>query len=467
MNREEFPQELVPCIERSGLEICVQEAVRLAEELEVAADEMLNHSSEYEALGDHKQACVLALAAVQKGLNNTKKEAEAFFYAGFAADNFDRIRAEKYLVKSIELNGNCAKAHNSYALLLSRDNNIDEAKNHYEVALKIDPNYACAKNNYANLLRKMRDDKEAEKYYKQALDDDEDFATAHLNYALLLSNTTDRKLEAENHYKKAIEINQKAKEFNSDFALPHISYAMLLNEIGRKIEAEEQYKKAIEIDKNNFEAHLYYAQLLREKCRYYEARKVAEAAVRIKPHHPCAHATLGDIFANWGYFKEAEQEYKEALANFTSLGSKWKLIIEPHIHNNLGWVYEKDGRDSEAEKEFKEANPCENEIAQRNLSELREKKDFPRMFPRQKLIVVLLSVPLAATYILRLADKLTDNAFAVQSIFIIALMIMVLFFQYITQFKVGSVEFKMVERGYGSYELKMKEFNYLSPCKSV
>ena len=76
---EEFLQKLAPCIERGELEECVEEAARVAREMGIGAEELLNLSR-----GISKDyAYVLGLAATQ-GLSG-KDKAKAYLAVAYAA----------------------------------------------------------------------------------------------------------------------------------------------------------------------------------------------------------------------------------------------------------------------------------------------------------------------------------------------------------------------------------------------
>jgi tetratricopeptide (TPR) repeat protein len=227
---EEFLKKLAPCIERGELEACVEEAARLAGEMGIGAEELVNLSVDEIDARKYDFAYVLSLAAVQdlKG----EKKAVTFSNAGLAAQSIGKL---------------------------------EEAEEFYKKAIEIDPNIAEAYYNYANLFEKLGRKLEAAEHYKKAIEIDPKYAWAHCNYGVLLVEL-DRKTEAEEHYKKAIAFDPKD-------ALAHYNYANLLKELNRKTEAEEYYKKAIELDPKLAITHSNYAGLLRESERFYEAEK--------------------------------------------------------------------------------------------------------------------------------------------------------------------------------------------------
>ncbi len=96
----------------------------------------------------------------------------------------------------------------------------------------------------------------AEQHYKKAIEVDPNYAAVHSNYANLLSEQK-KNDEAEQHYKQAIEVDP-------NYAAAHSNYALLLSEQKRNDEAEKHYKQAIEADPNLIEAHGAYGLFLIE-----------------------------------------------------------------------------------------------------------------------------------------------------------------------------------------------------------
>ena len=75
----------------------------------------------------------------------------------------------------------------------------------------------------------------------------------------------ERKNEAEEHYKKALETKP-------DYANVHYNYAILLVNLGRKVEAEDQFMR-FDLTEKNPDFHYGYANLLREKKEDFTKQK--------------------------------------------------------------------------------------------------------------------------------------------------------------------------------------------------
>jgi tetratricopeptide (TPR) repeat protein len=182
---EEFLWKLAPCIERGDLDACVEEAVRVAQEMGMGAEELRELSAESGKSGRHDFAYVIAKAAAQ-GLEGTAK-AKAYNNAGGAAQNLKKVKkAEDLYKKAIETDSKSASAHYNYAFMLYTLKRFEEAERHYLKAIEANPNFAEAYNNYAILLIDLKRFGDAEKYTQDAIKANPNFAGGHGTYGLLL-----------------------------------------------------------------------------------------------------------------------------------------------------------------------------------------------------------------------------------------------------------------------------------------
>lgn len=219
----------------------------------------------------------------------------------------------------------------------------------------------------------------------------------------------------------------------------------MLNRLDRKTEASEHNKKAIEIDPNNFRAHNNYADFLRKNTRFYEAEKHVRTALKLEPDYPWALATLGDILADEGNFEEAINEYHNALNSPTSKNQS----LESEIRNNLGWSYAQLRQEAKAQKEFKKAKSLDpmNIKAVRNLRAIDKAIKFsPDLSRTQICISAVPTIILISSYVLFLLGKLSETMFIAQSTLSMAMIIFVLYSHQLARFKMGTLELEMSER---------------------
>ncbi len=430
---QEFLQKLAPCIERGDLDACVEEAARVAREMGVGAEKLLDLSNaqEYNER-NHKFAYVLALATA-RGLKG-KETARAYFIAGRAAKDIGKQKdSEEYYKKAINADPEYARAHYNYANLLYELGRKDEAGQQYLKAIEAEPKDELAHNNYANLLQELNRKEEAEEHYKKAIEAEPKHALAHNNYANLLQELN-RKEEAEEHYKKAIEAEPK-------HALAHNNYANLLQELNRKEEAEEHYKKAIEAEPKRALAHINYANLLRQNSQLLEAEKEVRIALQIEPENPYALGILGDILTDEGLnFEEAEKAYLKAINNRLPLGDS--AISE--IHNNLGYVYTQLKQYNKARNEFNKAIALDplNVKAIRNLRKVGKIGITPEISKIQMCLAVVLLLSLLISFYLFWINRFSETMFATQSSFLIALLVFIFLYHQLARFKAGPFEFE-------------------------
>ena len=295
----EFLEKLKPCIDKGELDACVDEAVRLAEEMGISASDLLELSNQ--AVMDEVSGLAYVLAdAAAEGLEG-KEKAMAHSNAGFAAQNLENIGiAEEQYKLAIEANPTNADSHYYYACLLHELKRQDEAEEQYNLSIEYDPKDVDSHYNYAILLHELKKLDEAEEQYKLVIEADPKYAVAHNNYAILLKGLK-RLDEAEKQYKLAIKADQK-------HAAAHSNYANLLQELKKLDEAEKQYKLAIEIDWKLAAAHGNYGLLLIEKDNRKEAwDKIQKASVLFAESKDFTKSHLAKA---WFYERCSEKYFK-------------------------------------------------------------------------------------------------------------------------------------------------------------
>ena len=113
------------------------------------------------------QACV----AVDPGQTQNEKASAVNVQLGIGYLQQNNLElASQKLTKALGQNPKSAAAHNAYAILQDRLNQLDLAEYHYEKATKLDRNDSQAANNYGTFLCKNGREIESEKYFLQALD---------------------------------------------------------------------------------------------------------------------------------------------------------------------------------------------------------------------------------------------------------------------------------------------------------
>jgi len=186
---------------------------------------------------------------------------------------------------ALQVNPDSPLAHTNMGNSLMRTgNNMDEAIDHYQMALASNPNYALAHNNLAFLLFCKGRVDEAITHYQKALEIDPTYALAHYDFGVLLSHIK-REEEAIDHYKKALKTNPR-------YTQAYYSLGYLLSQEGRFDEAAPQFQKALQINPAYAEAHNGMGIVLAQKGHVEEALKQFQEAVRLKPGYNDARRNL-------------------------------------------------------------------------------------------------------------------------------------------------------------------------------
>ena len=113
------------------------------------------------------QACV----AVDPGQTQNEKASAVNVQLGIGYLQQNNLElASQKLTKALRQDPESASAHNAYAILQDRLDQLELAEYHYEKATKLDRKDSQAANNYGAFLCNNGRERESEKYFLQALD---------------------------------------------------------------------------------------------------------------------------------------------------------------------------------------------------------------------------------------------------------------------------------------------------------
>lgn len=113
------------------------------------------------------QACVTVDPA--KGKNEKASAVNVQLGIGYLQQNKLELASEK-LTKALRQDPKSAAAHNAYAILQDRLQQMDKAEYHYKKATSLDRENSQANNNYGVFLCRNGRELESEKYFLRALD---------------------------------------------------------------------------------------------------------------------------------------------------------------------------------------------------------------------------------------------------------------------------------------------------------
>jgi eukaryotic-like serine/threonine-protein kinase len=233
-------------------------------------------------------------------------------------------------------------------------------------------------------------------YFQQATDQDPSFALAWAGLAdsyALLPTVAYGSVPTEEAMPKAVAAARKALEIDGTLCEAHISLGVVLFRYYWKWqEAEQEFKKAIELNPGNASAHYWYANLLGVTGRFNEAIAESKTAKEIDPFSLLVITNLGRAYYRaheydkaseylkrvleenpknssaayvLGYVYIQKEMYGEAIETLEKLSTtrKW-LAAAP-----LGYAYAKAGRKADAlkiladmEEQSKKEDPKEEKV---------------------------------------------------------------------------------------------------------
>jgi tetratricopeptide (TPR) repeat protein len=235
--------------------------------------------------------------------------AEAYRHFNLAAAAIGKdSRSEEAItefLKTLEIDPQFPKAHNSLGVALAGRGQSDEAIAHYQQALELNPDYAEAHSNLGLALADRGQVEEAIAHYRKAVASDPDCVEAHYNLANALAGRGQMD-EAIAHYRRALEIKP-------DYAEAHANLGVVLMRQSPSDEAVDHFRKALRIDPDYAEAHNNLGNALAARGQMDEAITHFQKAVEIKPDYAGGHNNLGIALAGCGRIDEAIIHFRTAL----------------------------------------------------------------------------------------------------------------------------------------------------------
>ncbi|HEX8145158.1 MAG TPA: protein kinase [Pyrinomonadaceae bacterium] len=185
-------------------------------------------------------------------------------------------------------------------------------------------------------------------YFNQAIEKDANYAPAYTGladcYALLnVYNVVPATVD----YPKAQAAATKALQLDETLSEAHASLAFVSYRYNWKWpEAEQEFKRAIELNQNYATAHQWYSAYLAATGRHNEAVAEARRAHELEPFSLPIHA---DLVRHLYYARQYDEATKECM----------KLLEldqnAPRVHIELGQILEQQGKHEEAIAEFQKA----------------------------------------------------------------------------------------------------------------
>jgi tetratricopeptide (TPR) repeat protein len=241
--------------------------------------------------------------------------------------------------RTLEVNADSPTAHNNLGVALIEEERRDEARAHFEAALRVDPEDGTAllnlgvlaagrkewveaitfykkalRQNYENpfiwnnlgvAATELGKDDRAIEFYQQALKHDPDDATAYTNLGAALSR--------QGKHAEAVVNHRSALRLNPRFMKAHYNLGNALVELGQHEEALVHFEAANDLAPRDVEILLPLAAALSETGDLEGARARLEEAVEIMPTHPTVHYDLGTVLSELGETRQAVQHLERSL----------------------------------------------------------------------------------------------------------------------------------------------------------
>jgi len=192
---------------------------------------------------------------------------------------------------------------------------LAEAQRLFRNAIEKDSNFALAYVGLADSLVFFEDSLELNSALRKAFELDQNLAEAHATRGFLLTVHHWRWQEAEESFKKSIELN-------SGYATAHHWYAVLLGIQGRVDEAKAEMQRALAINPISYNFLADMGQIHYFNREYDKAKDYCHKALEINPDFSYAHRYLYDIRLQTGEYEGAIEEFAKANDGMTQVASQ-------------------------------------------------------------------------------------------------------------------------------------------------
>ena len=216
---------------------------------------------------------------------------------------------------------------------------VDEAVNHYRLALATDPNNYFANVNMGNALRVQKQLALAVQHYHRAIQLRPEQLEAHYNLAATLASLNKvpeaiaefqiaariqpkdtrvldrlgRLFESSNRHDEAVSVYERLISIEADNADIQNRLGVVQAKLGELDRAVLRFERAVEIEPENHEYHFNLGKALSGMNRLPEAVAALQRSIRLSPSHAAAWNSLGVALAKSGEMKRAAEMFAKAL----------------------------------------------------------------------------------------------------------------------------------------------------------
>ncbi len=252
---------------------------------------------------------------------------QAIFEQGVTAHRNGRVDLAEQLYRQVlsEKPDHAPALSNLGSIFVAR-NQLQDALNAYQGAIKADPNRPDGYYNLANLLRKLGRLGEAEALYRKSLATDADFARSHHNLGLVLGQM--------GRWNEAIPCYENALRLDPQFVEAHNLLGQSLMQAGKLDAAISRFQRYTRVQATDPRGFHNLALALTQKGMTEPAKQALEAALKIKPDYAEAYNARAIIRWQAGEAKEAIADWRQAVSIQPN---------NPEFLANLGAVAEEAG----------------------------------------------------------------------------------------------------------------------------
>lgn len=224
------------------------------------------------------------------------------------------------------------------AYIAASQKKYNKAKQYYFDLINRFPNIKEAHNNYAVLLEThFKEFIDAEKHFKRALEINPNFADAHKNYAYYLHINTNNFEKTKYHYVRALKLLHNEPELHNNYGL--FLEKAFMDKIGAKL----HFEISLELNPNYANAHNNYANLLRNEFNDYEGAKYHfEKSIKLNSKNPKIHINYAHLLKeNFNDYESAKIHYLAAIEldpNFIDGHKYYAFLLQHNLYDFEGAV---------------------------------------------------------------------------------------------------------------------------------
>jgi predicted O-linked N-acetylglucosamine transferase (SPINDLY family) len=199
-----------------------------------------------------------------------------------------------------------AKEHFDLANKLKKEENLEEAAEHFRQVIQLCPDYAPAYNNLGTTLQKLDHIEEAEYCYRKALEIKPNLAETYNNLASIYQLNGD--------YIEARKLFNHCLQLKPDYIFAWFNLACISHGEGNSAQAKQELQQALKFNPNYVEALLTLATIIQAQGYFNEAIAICAKVLKLEPKNTDAYLKIGQIREFQNNFDQAKQAYLNILA---------------------------------------------------------------------------------------------------------------------------------------------------------